>query len=92
MATDGPTPAPCDAEVFERGKCVLVTAGVSSNRMERWVREVARYSEQKVDWHFSGGRAVVLGVGDQRRIDRAIRDLTPMLDDLRRETETDERC
>ncbi len=47
MATDGPTPTPCDPEIFKNGKGVCVIDG-SSNAIERWVQSVARKANAKV--------------------------------------------
>ncbi len=63
MATDGPTPDPCDPEIFEHGTAVLVLNG-ASNAVERYVRTLARVSGVRMDWHYVGGRAVVRMVGD----------------------------
>jgi hypothetical protein len=64
MATDGPDPTPCDQEIFQKGRHVGMLAGPGSNAIERWVRGVAERSGQRVDWHFFGGRANVLCIGD----------------------------
>ena len=84
MATDGPTPAPCNREIFERGEVMFVTDSISSNRMEQWVRNVAENSGQPVDWHFVGGRAVVKALGDTVKVRSAMDDLFPRLEELRR--------
>ena len=86
MATDGPTPAPCERDIFENGTCVLVTAEVSSNRMERWVKKVAERSGQRVDWHFAGGWARVLTLGDPGAVREACLSLREELDALYQET------
>jgi hypothetical protein len=84
MATDGPTPAPCNPEVFSHGEVMLVTHSISSNRMEQWVKKVAKISGQPVDWHFVGGRAVIKALGDITKVRSAMDDLFPLLEDLRR--------
>lgn len=63
MATDGPDPTPCDPQIFKKGRGVCVLDG-SSNAVERWVQAVAKKANAKVDWHYSGGRANVLHLGD----------------------------
>lgn len=83
MATDGPDPAPCNPEIFKRGEVMFVTDGISSNRMERWVRNVAEISGQPVDWHFVGGRAVIKALGDIGKVRSAMDDLFPLLEQLR---------
>ncbi len=82
MATDGPTPAPCDPEIYKSGEVVFVTNTIPSNAMEQWVRAVAKESGQPVDWHFVGGRAVVLALGNTLRVKVAIRTLLPEHDAL----------
>jgi hypothetical protein len=84
MATDGPTPAPCNSEVYQHGEVVFVTDSISSNRMEQWVRNVAELSGQPVDWHFVGGRAVIKALGDISKVRSAMDHLFPQLEKLRR--------
>jgi len=77
MATDGPTPAPCNPDIFKKGRGVCVVDG-SSNAVERWVQSVARKANAQVDWHYSGGRANVLHLGDdasRQRVLNAINEL-----------------
>jgi hypothetical protein len=83
MASDGPTPPPCDPEVFRFGELMLITDTVPSNAMEQWVRKVAERSGQRVDWHFAGGRACVVALGDLRAVCAAIEELKPELDQVR---------
>ncbi len=64
MATDGPTPPPCDREIFRKGQTVAAIDG-SSNAVERWVKAVAKKASARVDWHYSGGIAQVLHLGDR---------------------------
>ena len=63
MATDGPTPPPCDSEIFQRGAPVCLVTG-PSNAVERWVHDLHVLSDSRVDWHYSGGIAQVLHLGD----------------------------
>lgn len=85
MATDGPDPVPCDTEIFENGTAVFITHSIASNAMEGWVRRVAEESGQRVDWHFTGGRAVVKAIGDLHRVCDAVERLLPEHDALFRE-------
>lgn len=85
MAIDGPTAPPCDPEIFYNGQVVLVTHTIPSNAMERWVKQVAELSGQRVDWSFFGGRAVVRALGDLERVKAAIQQLMPEHDHLQRE-------
>lgn len=71
MATIRPTPQPCNPEVFKNGKGVCVLSG-NSNAIEDWVRKVAGKARANVDWHFSGGRANVLHLGDDESRKRVL--------------------
>ncbi len=82
MATDGPDPTPCDKEVFDHGACIFVTNTIPSNAMEGWVKKVAKLSSQRVDWHFAGGYARVLAIGDLAAVEAAVRELLPEHDAL----------
>jgi len=82
MATDGPTPAPCNPDIFRKGRGVCVVTG-HSNAIERWVQSVAKKASAQVDWHYSGGRANVLHLGDdesRQRVLNAIDELKSELD------------
>ncbi len=75
MATDGPTPPPCDPEISKNGTIVLLTNSVPSNATERWVKKVAALSGQRVDWGFVGGCIVVSALGDLGKVMEAMREL-----------------
>ncbi|PJE74034.1 MAG: hypothetical protein COV01_02945 [Candidatus Taylorbacteria bacterium CG10_big_fil_rev_8_21_14_0_10_41_48] len=85
MATDGPTPTPCDQKVFDKGTCLFVSNSIPSNAMEGWVTKVKEKSGQPVDWHFAGGRARVLALGDLERVKTVMKELKSEHDDLWRE-------
>lgn len=77
MATDGPTPPPCNSDIFEKGTGVCVVEG-PSNAVENWVQKIAKAAEAQVDWHYSGGLANVLHLGDEKsrqRVLQTIKDL-----------------
>lgn len=81
MATDGKTPQPCDPEIFQKGQPVAALDG-SSNAVERWVKVVASKANARVDWHYSGGVAQVLHLGDAQsrtRVMDTMRELAPQL-------------
>jgi hypothetical protein len=66
----------CDQDVFENGKPLLLvdTGEVGGAKVfEKWVQGVARDSGQAVDWHYSGGIAQVLVVGDHGKAQKAAR-------------------
>ncbi len=46
----------CDKKVFSKGFGIAALAA-RSQAAETWVKEVAKESGQRVDWHYSGGRA-----------------------------------
>ena len=71
MATDGPTPEPCDPEIFQHGEPVVLLDG-PSNAVEHFVLAVAARSKARVDWHYSGGIAQVLHLGNAESYARVI--------------------
>ena len=71
-------PAECDANVFKKGHSVAVL-DACMYRAEQWVQAVAKESGQKVDWHYTGGRANVLYLGDYDKVATAVAKLTPEL-------------
>lgn len=62
----------CDSEVYNNGMVVFFTNTIRSVRMEEWVQAIAKDSGQRVDWHWCGGRAVVLALGDLHKVRKAI--------------------
>lgn len=72
-------PPECDQEVFKKGFgiCVLDAAMWAA---EEWVKKVREKSGQRVDWHYSGGRANVLYIGDHSAVLKAVMALEPELD------------
>lgn len=68
----------CDREVFEKGVPLVVIDGWAKD-VEPWVQKVAARSGQRVDWHYSGGRAQVLVLGDHEKALAAARALEPEL-------------
>lgn len=61
---------PCDADVFRDGRSLFAmdTWRCGARTFEAWVKELERLSGQKVDWHYSGGIANVLVLGDRQRV------------------------
>lgn len=68
----------CDPEVFNTGFGVCAL-DASAGAAEEWVKKVAARSGQRVDWHYSGGRANVLYIGDYTRVLAAVTELEPEL-------------
>lgn len=82
MATDGPVPPPCDPKIFKKGKTVCMVTG-SANAVERWVKEIAKKANAKVDWHYAAGIANILHLGNEaseRRVIEAIKETEKDLD------------
>ncbi len=82
MATDGPDPTPCNKEIFNEGEFICMTNSIPSNAMEGWVKKIAEVSGQPVDWHFAGGRARVLALGDIGKVKEAVIELKDEHDKL----------
>ncbi len=72
-------PEPCNPEIFKSGKG-LCALDASSWQAEEWVHKVAKLSGQQVDWHYSGGIANVLYIGDYEKAMAAVIVLEPDLD------------
>ncbi len=85
QSTDGPIPPPCDPRIFKDGVQVFETSTIGSNALEGWVKQVAALSGQSVDWHWRGGRAVLLVLGDIEQVQGAIARLMPEHDRLYQE-------
>lgn len=60
MATDGPDPKPCDPKLFKHGHTVAVCGTYGANHFEGLIDEIRLATGRPVDWHYVGGRAVVL--------------------------------
>ena len=71
MATDGPTPPPCDPEIFTKGEPVAHLLA-ASNATEKWVKLVQKQTGARIDWHYSGGIANVLLLGDDTMRERVL--------------------
>ena len=67
-----------NVEIFQKGKPVASIDGKPAD-VELWVQKVAQLSGQQVDWHYSGGRAHVLCLGDHTAVRDAVDKLKPEL-------------
>lgn len=65
----------CDREVFRDGKGVCIFHA-PANVAEPWVSKVRELSEQRVDWHYSGGYCNVLYIGDYDRVRSAVESMS----------------
>ncbi len=80
---------PCNDKIHRKGTHLFTTHSIPAEKIEKWVKQVAQMSGQKVDWHYFGGRAVILALGNARQISKvtqAIKDLLPEHDRLMAET------
>lgn len=68
-----PATARCDEEVYRQGDPVAIAVG-RAVVVEAWVVELRAASGQRVDWHYIGGRARVLALGDVEAVRRAVRE------------------
>lgn len=71
----------CDFEVYKHGTALLLLDGWQRD-VEPWVQRVAKESGERVDWHYVGGRAVVLVLGDERAHARAMAAASTLLPEL----------
>lgn len=58
-------------DIFRNGHAVA-TLDACRHRAEVFVQAVARASKQRVDWHYSGGIANVLYLGNHTKVMRAL--------------------
>jgi len=54
----------CKVDVYRFGKQVTVFGDKTKAEVEWICQETARRTGKEVDWHYAGGRAVVLTLGD----------------------------
>lgn len=87
MTTDDPPS--CNQEIFNKGECVFITHTIPSNELEKWVKKIAEKSGQPVDWHYCGGRARILALGDISKVSCSMKELMPEHDALMKK-ETDQ--
>jgi len=62
----------CDQEIFEQGKPIAVLDARPDNA-ETWVQALSQRADARVDWHYLGGIANVLHLGDAESRERVIR-------------------
>lgn len=71
-------PAPCAPEVWNEGEQVLRFAGPRMWMIEGYIRAASKKAGVPIDWHFAGGRAVVLALPkDKDKACQALRELMP---------------
>jgi hypothetical protein len=70
----------CDPEVYEKGECVWLVAGLCSTAIEAVVVRVREETGAKVDWHYMAGRGLIRVVGDddsKEKVRKSMRMMTP---------------
>ncbi len=77
-----PNPPNCDPEIFESGTVVFMGVNVPSELVESWVKRVASTSDQRVDWHFVAGRAIVKALGDVDKVRQTCEQMAPEWENL----------
>ena len=60
MATDGPTPPPCNQKLFDSGVVAAVCDTSGACAFEATIVGVRDRLGCDVDWHYAAGRAIVL--------------------------------
>lgn len=72
----------CDQEIWRLGVQILRFAGPRSWMIETFVRAASEQAGIPMDWHFAGGRAVVLCLpGDKGKAMKSLMDLMPTLEE-----------
>jgi len=54
----------CNSDVYNNGRTIAVINSIGNERTELIVRLAARESNQKIDWFYMAGRAIVRVIGD----------------------------
>lgn len=73
---------PCDNDIYENGIVVMVTHTIPSIQLDTWVKKVAEISNQNVDWHYMGDRAVIRATGNIEAVYDAIDEIIHEHDNL----------
>ena len=64
---------PCDPDIYQNGLAVAVIAERKANEIENLVKKIAKETGVKIDWHYVGGKAEVLALGDVDKARNAFR-------------------
>lgn len=68
----------CREDVYKNGEHVATVASIPSTEIEAWVIKIRELAgEERVDWHYVGGRGVVRALGDVERIRKVIGENPP---------------
>lgn len=77
-------PKPCDPFIFRTGHHIATWQSFGMFEVEGFIERVREFSGQPVDWHYAGGRVVVLALGNLDRVRAAIEILEPARQTLMR--------
>lgn len=71
----------CDPNVFKNGEsiAVLEEGDLEPSAVNKWLKKVSKSANATLDWHYSGGWAHVLHLGDadsRKRAEKALRNLS----------------
>lgn len=59
----------CDKTLYTKGHHIAtIHADLKPSRIENIVKTAARKAQRKIDWHYFGGRAVVLATKDTQKV------------------------
>lgn len=72
----------CNQEIYKNGIQVFLTHTLRADDVETWVKKISIDSGQKVDWHYFGGRAIILALGDMAKVREAILNNKKIHDDF----------
>ena len=84
MEEPGRPLAPCKENIYRDGKTVFVIPELDKYEIEKWCRHISNESGQPVDWHYYGGRANILALGDLEKVECAIKKSLPELNKARK--------
>lgn len=76
------TPEACNSDIFKNGKSVaqiVQSNGMRSWHIEDFIKSVAAATNTQTDWHYSGGIAQVLTLGDAAIVVAKIKELWPAI-------------
>lgn len=79
MEDEKTSPKPCDPEIFSKGEGICIL-DAPSWPMEHWVQRLSEKSGEKLDWHYMGGRAILMHIGtvrSHRKVQQVIREMDP---------------
>ena len=62
----------CNEDVMKDGTVVAIMHGGTARLIDRFVKELAAYTSQPVDWHYFAGRAIILTTGNTVIVKKAI--------------------